>query len=87
MSILFRTFAVNRNIRLLTLGVAVRMLGNALYGPFIALFLHNVLGIGYVELGLIIVFIGSIQIPFGLLGGLVSDRMSRKDLMMLGLVS
>jgi len=84
---LFRTFAVNRNIRLLTLGVAVRMLGNALYGPFIALFLHNVLGIGYVELGLIIVFIGSIQIPFGLLGGLVSDRMSRKDLMMLGLVS
>ena len=82
-----RATAVNRNIRLLALGVGIRMLGNALYGPFIALFLHNVLNIGYVELGLIIVFIGSIQIPFGVLGGLISDRVRRKNLMVLGLVS
>ena len=63
------------------------MLGNALYGPFIALYLHNVLGIGYVELGLIIVFIGAIQIPFGVVGGLISDRMARKTLMVIGLAS
>jgi len=63
------------------------MLGNALYGPFIALYLHNVLGIGYVELGLIIVAIGAIQIPFGVVGGLVSDRMARKTLMVIGLAS
>ena len=79
--------SVNRNIRLLAFGVGVRMLGNALYGPFIALYLHNVLSIGYVELGLIIVFIGTIQIPFGILGGLVSDRMSRKTLMIVGLAT
>jgi len=78
---------VNRNIRLLTFGVAVRMLGNALYGPFIALFLHNVLNVGYVELGLIIVGIGTIQIPFGLAGGLVADRMRRKTLMLVGLTA
>ena len=78
---------MNRNIRLLAFGVGVRMLGNALYGPFIALYLHNVLAIGYVELGLIIVFIGSIQIPFGVLGGLISDRMRRKTLMVIGLAS
>jgi len=83
----FRGASVNRNIRLLTFGVAVRMLGNALYGPFIALFLHNVLNVGYVELGLIIVFIGGIQIPFGVLGGLVTDRMARKTLMVIGLAS
>jgi len=63
------------------------MLGNALYGPFIALYLHNVLAIGYVELGLIIVFIGAIQIPFGVVGGLIADRMRRKTLMMIGLVT
>lgn len=84
---MFRTASVDRNIRLLALGVGVRMLGNALYGPFIALFLHNVLGIGYVELGLIVVFIGSVQIPFGVVGGLVSDRVSRKNLMVIGLTS
>ena len=78
---------MNRNIRLLAFGVGVRMLGNALYGPFIALYLHNVLAIGYVELGLIIVFIGSIQIPFGVLGGLISDRMRRKTLMVIGLAA
>ena len=80
-----RATAVNRNIQLLAFGVGIRMLGNALYGPFIALYLHNVLALGYVEIGLIIVFIGSIQIPFGVLGGLVSDRFSRKNLMLLGL--
>jgi MFS family permease len=78
---------MNRNIRLLAFGVGVRMLGNALYGPFIALYLHNVLAIGYVELGLIIVFIGAIQIPFGIVGGLISDRMARKTLMVIGLAS
>jgi MFS family permease len=78
---------LNRNIRLLSFGVGVRMLGNALYGPFIALYLHNVLAIGYVELGLIIVFIGAIQIPFGVAGGLIADRMARKTLMIIGLTS
>ncbi len=78
---------MNRNVRLLAFGVGVRMLGNALYGPFIALYLHNVLAIGYVELGLIIVFIGAVQIPFGVVGGLISDRMARKTLMVIGLAS
>jgi MFS family permease len=78
---------VNRNIRLLAFGVGVRMLGNALYGPFVALYLHNVLSIGYVEIGLIIVFIGSIQIPFGVVGGLISDRIARKTLIVVGLTA
>lgn len=81
------TVAVDRNIRLLSLGVAVRMLGNALYGPFVALYVHNVLGVGYVELGLIVVFIGGIQIPFSVVGGLVADRVRRKTLMIVGLTS
>jgi len=78
---------MNRNIRLLAIGTGVRMLGNALFGPFIALFLHNVLSVGYVEIGLIIVFVGSVQIPFSVLGGLLADRMRRKTLMLLGLLA
>jgi predicted MFS family arabinose efflux permease len=79
--------AMNRNIRLLAVGMAVRNVGSSLYGPFIALFLHNVLALGYVEIGLIIVFIGCIQIPFSVLGGLVADRMRRKTLMIAGLTA
>jgi MFS family permease len=78
---------MNRNIRLLAVGMAVRMLGNALYGPFVALFLHNVLDLGYVELGVVIVIIGAIQIPFGVAGGLVADRVRRKTLMIVGLTA
>jgi MFS family permease len=78
---------MNRNIRLLAVGMAVRMLGNALYGPFVALFLHNVLDLGYVELGVVIVVIGTVQIPFGLAGGLIADRVRRKTLMIVGLTA
>jgi len=78
---------MNRNIRLLAIGVGARNLGSSLYGPFIALFLHNVLALGYVEIGLLIVFIGSIQIPFAIVGGLIADRVRRKTLMMAGLVA
>ncbi len=78
---------MNRNIRLLAVGVGARNLGASLYGPFIALFLHNVLALGYVEIGLLIVFIGGIQVPFSILGGLVADRMRRKTLMIIGLLA
>ncbi|HYA54874.1 MAG TPA: MFS transporter, partial [Thermoplasmata archaeon] len=78
---------MNRNIRLLTIGVAVRMLGSAIYGPFIALYLHNVLNVGYIEIGLIILVIGGAQIPLSIAGGLVADRMRRKSLMIIGLAT
>ena len=78
---------MNRNLRLLGLGVAVRMLGNAIYFPFLALFLANVLHIGYLEIGLIIVVIGLIQLPFNYLGGLLTDRWGRRRLILIGLVA
>jgi len=78
---------VNRNLRLLGVGVGIRMLGNALYNPFLALFLLNVLHIGYVEIGIIIAAVGVVLIPFNYLGGLVTDRFGRRRLILIGLVA
>jgi len=78
---------MNRNIRLLGIGVGVRMLGNAIYGPFLALFLVNVLHVGYVEVGLLIVGIGLVQLPFNFLGGLLTDRWGRRNLILVGLAA
>jgi MFS family permease len=76
---------VDRNLRLLGVGVAIRMLGNALYNPFLALFLVNVLHVGYLEVGEIIAGIGVALLPFNFLGGLVTDRLGRRRLLLLGL--
>jgi len=78
---------VNRNIRLLGVGVAIRMLGNAIYGPFLALFLVNVLHLSYVDVGIIIVGVGVLQLPFGFLGGLLTDRWGRRNLILVGLAA
>jgi MFS family permease len=78
---------MNRNIRLLGIGVGVRMLGNAIYGPFLALFLVNVLHVGYLEVGFLIVGIGLVQLPFNFLGGLLTDRWGRRNLILVGLAA
>jgi len=77
---------VNRNLRLLGIGVAIRMLGNALYNPFLALFLVNVLRLGYFEVGVIIAGVGVVLLPFNWLGGLATDRLGRRRLILLGLI-
>jgi MFS family permease len=76
---------MDRNVQLLTFAVAVRMLGVALYSPFLALFLYNVLGLGYLEISALIVILGVIRIPFGVLGGLLSDRVGYRSLILLSL--
>jgi MFS family permease len=78
---------VNRNLRLMGIGVGIRMLGNALFFPFLALFLLNVLNVDYVEIGVIIAGVGVVQIPFNYLGGLITDRFGRRRLILIGLVS
>lgn len=78
---------MNRNLRLLGLGVGIRMLGNALYAPFLALFLVNVLRLSYLEVGLIIAGIGVVLLPFSFLGGLLTDRLGRRRLLLIGLAA
>ncbi|MGI0071902.1 MAG: MFS transporter [Thermoplasmata archaeon] len=78
---------MERNLQLLTVGVAIRSVGAALYNPFLALFLYSVLHVGYLEIGLIFVGVGGIQIPFGIVGGFWTDRVGRRRLIGLGLAT
>ncbi len=76
---------MDRNIRLLGVGVGVRTFGNALYFPFLALFLQTVLHVSYFDIGLIFVGVGLVQLPFNFVGGLVTDRIGRRRLILGGL--
>jgi MFS family permease len=78
---------VERDLQLLSIGMAIRTFGAALYYPFLALFLYAVLGVGYLEIGTIFVGVGLVQLPFSLAGGLWTDRVGRRRLIILGLVT
>jgi MFS family permease len=78
---------VNRNLRLLGIGFGIRTLGAALYNPFLALFLLNVMHLAYVEIGIIIAAVGVVLIPINYLGGLVTDRFGRRRLILIGLAA
>jgi MFS family permease len=79
--------AVERDLQLLSAGFAIRTFGAAIYNPFLALFLYAILHVGYFEIGVIFVGLGAIQIPFGVLGGLWTDRIGRRRLIVLSLVT
>ncbi|MGP8078846.1 MAG: MFS transporter [Thermoplasmata archaeon] len=78
---------MDRNLRLLGIGAGIRTLGAALYNPFLALFLVNELGVSYLEVGLIFVLVGGIQLPFAILGGLITDRFPRHRLILISLIA
>jgi MFS family permease len=78
---------VERDLRLLAVGVAIRTFGAALYNPFLALFLYAILHVGYLDIGIIFVGVGAVQLPFGLVGGLWTDRVGRRRLIVLGLAT
>jgi MFS family permease len=78
---------VERNLLLLTIGYAIRTFGAAIYNPFLALFLYAILHVGYLEIGIIIVGLGLFQLPFGLVGGLWTDRVGRYRLILLSLAT
>jgi MFS family permease len=78
---------VERDLKLLAIGMAIRTFGAALYYPFLALFLYSVLRVGYLEIGTIFVLVGVVQLPFGLAGGLWTDRVGRRRLILLGLTT
>ncbi|MCI4325429.1 MAG: MFS transporter [Thermoplasmata archaeon] len=68
------------NLRRITVGAGLRALGLSLIGPFLALYLHDVLLVGYVEIGLIVAAIGVPPLFIGGVGGLLADRVGRRRL-------
>lgn len=71
---------MNRNIRFLGFGAAVRALGVAMLTPFISIYLREVLGMGYLTIGLLLIVIGILPLAVSPFGGLATDRLGRRRL-------
>lgn len=78
---------MDRSVRLLGVGQAIRAFGNALYFPFLAIFLHAELHVGFLAIGLIILGVGLVQLPFSGVGGLLADRIGRRPLILMGVAA
>ncbi len=76
---------LNRNIRFLGFGAAVRALGVSMLYPFITIFLSRVLGIGYLSIGLLLILVGALPLLFSPFGGMVADRIGRRRVFLLTL--
>lgn len=76
---------MNRNVRLLGLGAGVRLFGASMVYPFISLYLKNVTGIGYAEIGALILLVSIFPLAVAPFGGLVADRVGRRRVFLLSL--
>ena len=76
---------MNRNIRFLGFGAAVRALGISMLYPFITIFLSKVLGIGYLSIGLLLIAVGVFPLLASPFGGMVADRIGRRSIFLLSL--
>jgi MFS family permease len=78
---------VDRNIRWLGFGAVVRATGVSLLLPFLVLYLRNVLGIGYVDVGLLVALTGVAPLLIVPFAGLLTDRAGRRRVFLSALVA
>ncbi len=76
---------LDRNIRLLGYVAIVRATGVSLILPFVALYLRNVVHLGFGEIGLLIAVLGIAPLLLVPFGGLFADRLGRRRLFLLSL--
>lgn len=76
---------MDRNLRWIGTAGGIRAFGQSLLGPFFVLYLHNVLGVGFVEVGLLAVAVGIGPLIVSGVGGLWADRFGRRRLFVLAL--
>jgi MFS family permease len=76
---------LNRNIRFLGFGAAVRALGISMLYPFISIFLSKVLGISYLSIGLLLILVRVFPLLASPFGGMVADRIGRRSVFLLTL--
>jgi MFS family permease len=77
---------MDRNIRWLAFGAVVRAAGLSLILPFVALYLRNVLGLAYVEIGVLVALLGVAPLVVYPFGGAIADRLGRRNLLLDSLV-
>lgn len=78
---------MDRNIRWLSFGAVVRAAGVSLILPFVALYLRNVLHLGFVEIGLLVALLGILPLGLYPFGGTIADRLGRRTLFLASLAA
>jgi MFS family permease len=77
---------MDRNIRWLAFGGVVRASGLSLILPYVALYLRNVLSLGYAQIGVLVALLGILPLAVYPFGGALADRVGRRDLFLISLV-
>ncbi len=77
---------MDRNLRWLAFGAVIRATGLSLVLPYVALFLRNVLHVGYVEIGVLVALLGVAPLAVYPFGGAIADRLGRRNLLVAALV-
>ncbi len=76
---------MNRNVRLLGLGAGVRLFGASMVYPYLSLYFKNVTGIGYAEIGALILLVSVFPLTVSPFGGMIADRVGRRRVFLLSL--
>ena len=77
---------MDRNIRWLSFGAVIRASGLSLILPYVALYLRNVLGLGYAEIGVLGAILGVAPLLLYPFGGAIADRLGRRKLLLAALL-
>jgi MFS family permease len=77
---------MDRNIRWLAFAAVVRATGVSLILPYVALYLRNILGLGYLEIGILVALLGVLPLTVYPFGGAIADRLGRRSLFLASLV-
>jgi MFS family permease len=77
---------MDRNIRWLAFSAVVRATGVSLLLPFVALYLRNILGLGYAQIGVLLALLGVLPLVVVPFGGAIADRLGRRRLLLSSLV-
>ena len=78
---------MDRNVRWLGFGAVVRATGVSLVLPFLVLYLRNILGIGFLEIGLLVALTGVAPLLIVPFAGLLTDRVGRRPVFLSALIA
>jgi MFS family permease len=77
--------AMDRNVRWLGFGSVLRATGQSLIYPYFSLFLRNVLGVPFLEVGLLLTISGVVPLLVVPFAGLLTDRVGRRRVFLLAM--